>query len=459
MYGDLGSWKYSYNSRNELTRTIFSGKNSFPQFNEENFVWDGAGNNIYGISNPDGPSEERIRPLIFNNQVLEDNLADAGNQPGRYNFLYDRNGNIRQKYEREKGDRTEMKYDSENKLRWIRTRKDGKYRTVSFKYDGLGRRVEKEVEVTGDPITRYNYVYDVDNALLEKKENSSGTRESLLVTDRTVDNQLMAVITDASGAKVDKYYHRDHLGSLVGVSNSTSEIESTLRYSSFGLPLLESASVFSELPEATGYFTGREFDSALDLYFYRARYYDPEMGRFISEDPLGLRGGDANLYRYVGNNSVGFKDPFGLRITGRIHTPSEFKDLLRTPGGRAAIESRFIGADIRFVYTESGVIDMRHAQAGFESTRSLIELGIPTEIAEGVVSMAGIGVEVPQLGSGIYGSGENLLSQEQTSFGLESAFSSEDLPSNSFGISGARDNLNFIDFVNSIEENNSCLAN
>jgi RHS repeat-associated protein len=48
------------------------------------------------------------------------------------------------------------------------------------------------------------------------------------------------------------------------------------------------------------------------LYYMKARYYDPEVGRFISEDPLGFEGGDANLYIYVQNNPVMFSDPQGL---------------------------------------------------------------------------------------------------------------------------------------------------
>jgi RHS repeat-associated protein len=59
-------------------------------------------------------------------------------------------------------------------------------------------------------------------------------------------------------------------------------------------------------------FTGREFDAETGLYYYRARYYDPILGRFLSQDPLGLAAGDANFYRYVGNSPLNATDPFGL---------------------------------------------------------------------------------------------------------------------------------------------------
>jgi len=59
-------------------------------------------------------------------------------------------------------------------------------------------------------------------------------------------------------------------------------------------------------------YTGREYDEVVDLYYYRARWYDPGTGRFVSQDPIGFQAGDANLYRYVGNNPVGWSDPYGL---------------------------------------------------------------------------------------------------------------------------------------------------
>jgi len=65
---------------------------------------------------------------------------------------------------------------------------------------------------------------------------------------------------------------------------------------------------------ATNWFryTARQFDSDTGLYYYRARYYDPQSGRFLSEDPLGFSGGDANFYASVWNNPILFTDPFGL---------------------------------------------------------------------------------------------------------------------------------------------------
>ena len=58
-------------------------------------------------------------------------------------------------------------------------------------------------------------------------------------------------------------------------------------------------------------FTGRWLDKSTNLYYYRARWYDAEDGRFVSKDPIGFDSGDWNLYRYVGNNSVRYIDSYG----------------------------------------------------------------------------------------------------------------------------------------------------
>jgi len=58
-------------------------------------------------------------------------------------------------------------------------------------------------------------------------------------------------------------------------------------------------------------YTGREHESLTGLMYYRAGFYDPQLGRFISEDPLGFRGGDVNIYAYVGNNPTNLADPTG----------------------------------------------------------------------------------------------------------------------------------------------------
>jgi RHS repeat-associated protein len=69
-------------------------------------------------------------------------------------------------------------------------------------------------------------------------------------------------------------------------------------------------------------YTGREWDGETGQYYYRARYYDAAVGRFISEDPIGFIAGDGNINRYVGNGANYFVDPDGKQIAIPIRFPS-----------------------------------------------------------------------------------------------------------------------------------------
>lgn len=98
----------------------------------------------------------------------------------------------------------------------------------------------------------------------------------------------------------------DALGNTVALTNASGTTLAQYTYEPFGKTTRAGSS-------ANPYqFTGRENDGA-GLYFYRARYYNSTLQRFISEDPLGFGGGDVNFYSYVRNDPVSLFDPFGLR--------------------------------------------------------------------------------------------------------------------------------------------------
>jgi len=101
------------------------------------------------------------------------------------------------------------------------------------------------------------------------------------------------------------YYHADGLGSITGLSDATGTMVQTYGYDAFGnvTPTGGITKPFT--------FTGREYDAETSMYFYRARYYDPVMGRFVTKDPIGFAGG-VNLYAYVQNNPINRIDPTGL---------------------------------------------------------------------------------------------------------------------------------------------------
>ena len=103
------------------------------------------------------------------------------------------------------------------------------------------------------------------------------------------------------------FYHADGLGSITSLTDDPGgEVKGRYAYDSFGNLTSSTGTLANNFR-----YTGREFDSETGLYYYRARYYDPEVGRFMSEDPIGFSGG-INFYRYVSNNPINFIDPFGL---------------------------------------------------------------------------------------------------------------------------------------------------
>lgn len=103
------------------------------------------------------------------------------------------------------------------------------------------------------------------------------------------------------------YYHADALGSVTSLSNAAGSLAQTYTFDSFGKLTASSGSLTNPFQ-----YTGREFDQETSLYFYRTRYYDPAAGRFISEDPIGFKGG-IDFYTYVTNRPVNLTDPTGLK--------------------------------------------------------------------------------------------------------------------------------------------------
>ena len=108
------------------------------------------------------------------------------------------------------------------------------------------------------------------------------------------------------------YYQADGLGSITSLSNSTGANTETYTYDSFGNLTASTGSLTNRYR-----YTGREFDSETGLYYYRARYYDPGEGRFLTEDRLRSISGTLDFYAYVENSATNLADPTGFCPTGK----------------------------------------------------------------------------------------------------------------------------------------------
>jgi len=129
--------------------------------------------------------------------------------------------------------------------------------------------------------------------------NASGTVLASHTQGSGIDEPLASV----SGAGT-AFYEADGLGSVSSLS-SASGITDTYTYKPFGITTATGSN-----PNRFR-FTGREWDQETGFYYYRARYYDPNAGRFLSEDPIAFKGG-INFYRYVRNSASNLSDPSGL---------------------------------------------------------------------------------------------------------------------------------------------------
>jgi RHS repeat-associated protein len=166
--------------------------------------------------------------------------------------------------------------------------------TVAFKYDPFGRRTYKS-----SPNFTGIFVYDGDNLI--ETLTSSGSLVSRYTETQNIDEPLAEL--SSGGAS---FYEGDALGSITSLTNPGGTIANTYTYDSFG-----NVTNFTGTLSNPFRFTGRESDPETGLYYYRARYFDPNVGRFVSEDPIRFYGG-TNFYRYVRNNPARYGDRFGL---------------------------------------------------------------------------------------------------------------------------------------------------
>ncbi|MFK3646900.1 RHS repeat-associated core domain-containing protein [Lysobacter enzymogenes] len=161
---------------------------------------------------------------------------------------------------------------------------------ASYEYDPLGRRIGKTEN--GQAV---KYLYDGQDAVQE----SRGTQVSGLLTGLGMDERFAR--TDVSGRS---YFLTDAVGSTKALTNAAGEVIQNYNYTPYG----QTEATQPGLSNPYQY-TGRERDNS-GLYYYRARYYHPGMGRFISEDPIGLAGG-LNVYAYVFGSPIEHNDPTG----------------------------------------------------------------------------------------------------------------------------------------------------
>jgi RHS repeat-associated protein len=213
------------------------------------------------------------------------NTYNANNQLSMSGYSYDANGRMTSN-----GSST-FTWDARGQLAQIAGAVP-----AQFSYDGLGRRARKSINTVPT-----QFLYDGTNIIQELADGTSPGVNATYLTGFGMDETLGRTV---GSTKAD--YLADRLGSTLALTDASANMSANYSYEPYG-----KSTKFSGSDQTALTFTAREDDST-GLVYLRARYLDPATGRFVSEDPLGLSSGDANLYSYVSANPINYSDPTGL---------------------------------------------------------------------------------------------------------------------------------------------------
>ncbi|WP_035058713.1 RHS repeat-associated core domain-containing protein [Andreprevotia chitinilytica] len=289
--------QYGYDNANRLqTVTLGNGlvinygwndNGSLASIGYNNAAGGQLGNLAYGYDAVGGRNTvagswaRQLMPTAFTNAQYDaaDRLMSVNSQPVGYDgvgHLTSYNGNT-------------YVWDSRNRLTQVQN--SSSVVVASYDYDPFGRRTSKTL---GGATT--GYLYDGSNTVSEL----AGSNTAQVLPGAGIDNWLTR--TDSQGRR---WLLPDGLGSTLALADDGGAIRTNYTYEAYGE--VQTSGDSSANPYQ---YTGRENDGN-GLYFYRARYYSPTLKRFLSEDPMDVYGGGANLHAYVGGQPTMYRDPSG----------------------------------------------------------------------------------------------------------------------------------------------------
>jgi RHS repeat-associated protein len=345
---DVGDFTFDYDANNRrTTRTLPNGTVSTYNFDDSSrltgiqttlnsttidslaYTLDDVGNRVSKTQN------SAIVDYTYDNIYRLTNVSPTGTAQLPETYTYDAVGNRQtsgNKQFPQTNETVQYSYDDENRLTGVTITQGSNVKQLTFAYDPFGRRIKKTIvqDTIGTDCTSpntcprtTNYVYDGQSIIMEYDQNSNITAK--YTHGPGIDEPLAVQKGTAT-----YYYHADGLGSITGLSNTSGNIVQTYTYDSFG-NMTSTGSINQPFT-----YTAREYDTETSMYFYRARYYDPKVGRFVTKDPISFAGGDVNLYGYVLNDPVVWIDPWGL---DRVYTG--YATYYNLPGSKTASGAKF----------------------------------------------------------------------------------------------------------------------
>ncbi|HHX2516567.1 TPA: RHS repeat-associated core domain-containing protein, partial [Neisseria subflava] len=285
-----------------------------------NYIYDKIGRIQEARNNQTGRSETFAFDPAHN--ILSDKAAEgkgnnlvSGNRLKEYNgieYTYDALGNLIYR-QLPNGENQYYQYDLENQLVRAEIKKPaGNTEIWTYAYDPFGRRLSKErqdkLAWTSTEPKRTHFVWDGSRLLQEYTYKGNYT---YIYTDQDSYEPLAQVFDNAKdGKQYLAYFHNDQ----VGISREMTDIHGNLlwygEYTAWGR-LKKDERVYKNAHQPFR-LQNQYFDEETGLHYNLMRYYEPEAGRFVNQDPIGLWGG-ANLYQFAPNANV-WVDPLGLKV-------------------------------------------------------------------------------------------------------------------------------------------------
>jgi RHS repeat-associated protein len=290
--GDRVTW--SFDNLYQLTNERRSGANAY----NVTYAWDGAGNRT---SMRDGGV-----PTTYTTNAANQ-LVTAKTPSGTTTYIFDPSGN-QQVVIAPGGGRTTNVWDFENRLVTVIPPTGPR---TSMQYDGDGTRVRKDSSAGTS-----KFIWDEENVLLEADQND--VTQVLYTLQPIGYGNLISQVR----AAVTNLYLFDGLGSTSQLTDAFGSVSDSYLYKGFGVILNTTGSTINacRFLGRVGYY----FDVELADYLLRARLYDPLLGRFLSQDPLGVLAG-INLYAYARSNPIARLDPSGMQDDRRPLDTSKWK--------------------------------------------------------------------------------------------------------------------------------------
>jgi RHS repeat-associated protein len=265
-------------------------------------------------------------------------------------------------------------YDAENHLIRAATYRDGNLVSEGrYHYDSLGRRIAKVVEQDG-ATRRTDFLWQG----LRLLEERSGDAQKLYLYEP--DSYAPLARVDGAGEDARLYYfHTDHIGTPLDVTDEDGQMVWQASYKAWG----EVEAYHTQAIEQNLRFQGQYFDAETGLHYNTFRYYDPGVGRFVTQDPIGLLGGN-NLYQYA-PNALGWIDPLGWAGNPATATHITYQGIDAATGkpyvGYASMQGNKVGTDVlnyrygsdfsRFGGQAPEVIYEGYGQSGKDTARGL----------------------------------------------------------------------------------------